>query len=98
MWTFLACPAPGGGRPLDRFLDELDVEAEANFSATLELLQVMDRRYWVRPQFDTLHCINYQGMGRLGLMETRKPIGSLPFLAPQDFNSPCSPVTSRSGT
>jgi len=65
MWTFLACPAPGGGRPLDRFVEELGVEAENNFSAVLEALQVIERKYWIRPQFDVLHGDNYGKMGEI---------------------------------
>ena len=65
MWTFLACPAPGGGRPLDRFVEGLGVEAETNLTATLELLQAVERKYWVRPQFDLLHGRKYRGMGEI---------------------------------
>jgi hypothetical protein len=82
MWTFLACPAPGGGRPLDRFLGELDVEAEVNFTAALELLQVVDRRYWVRPQFDTLHGPNYQGMGEIRFDGDKKTYRVFGFFGP----------------
>lgn len=63
MWTFLACPAPGGGRPVDRFVKELGPEAENNLTATLELLQAVERKHWLRPQFDVLH--GYSGMGEV---------------------------------
>jgi hypothetical protein len=62
MWTFLACPAPGGGLPVDRFVAELGVEAEINLTATLRLLQVAERKYWIRPPFDVLHGPNYKKM------------------------------------
>jgi hypothetical protein len=63
--TLLACPASGGGRPLDRFVAELGDEAEVNLTATLELLLAVERRYWLRPQFDVLHGKKYRGMGEL---------------------------------
>lgn len=44
MWKFLACPSPGGGRPLDRFVEGLGFEAETNLTATLELLQAAERK------------------------------------------------------
>ena len=40
---------------MDRFLEGLGIESEVNFTATLELLQAVERKYWVRPQFDILH-------------------------------------------
>ena len=65
LWTFRSCPAPGGGRPIDRFIDDLGPEAENDLSAILEDLQVMERRLWNRPQFDVLHGKNYKGMGEI---------------------------------
>ena len=65
MWTFLACPAPGGGRPIDRFIAELGVEGENDLSAILEDLQVLERKYWTRPQFDVLKGKKYPGMGEI---------------------------------
>ncbi len=50
---------------MDRFLSELGFEAETNFIATLEMLQVVERKYWTRPQFDVLHGDNYVGMGEI---------------------------------
>ena len=65
MWTFLACPAPGGGKPVDRFVRGLGVEAENDLAAILENLQVLERRFWTRPQFDQLHSQKYTGMGEV---------------------------------
>jgi hypothetical protein len=65
LWTFLSCPAPGGGKPLDRFLAELGPEAENDLSAVLESLAVLERRFWNRPQFDLLHGERYRGMGEV---------------------------------
>jgi hypothetical protein len=50
---------------MGRFLRELGVEAENAFSAVLGALQVLDRKYWLRPQFDVLHGENYHGMGEI---------------------------------
>ena len=50
---------------MDRFVELLGLEAETNLTATLELLQVVDRKYWVRPQFDVLHGRQYHGMGEI---------------------------------
>ena len=65
MWKFLACPAPGGGRPLDRFRADLGPEAENDWSAVMDGLRVLQRKYWSRPQFDVLHGENYAGMGEV---------------------------------
>ena len=65
MWTFLACPAPGGGKPIDRFVAELGPEAENDLTAVLENLRVLDRKYWTRPQFDVLHGKKYKNMGEV---------------------------------
>jgi hypothetical protein len=65
MWTLLACPAPGGGRPVDRFIAQLGVEAENDLTAILENLAVLERRFWVRPQFDQLRGKKYAGMGEV---------------------------------
>ncbi len=65
MWTLLACPAPGGGKPIDKFVTELGVEAETSLSATLELLLAVERKYWIRPQFDVLHGEKYARMGEV---------------------------------
>jgi len=55
MWIFLACPAPGGGRPIDRFVSELEDESVNEFAAVLEGLQCLERHQWKRPQFDLLN-------------------------------------------
>lgn len=65
LWTFLSCPAPGGGRPICRFISELGPEAENDLSAILENLSVLKREYWIRPQFDVLHGKSYHGMGEV---------------------------------
>ena len=65
LWTFLACPGSGGGRPVDRFIAELGPEAENDLSAILDALRVLDRKYWNRPQFDVLHGEKYKGMGEV---------------------------------
>ena len=65
MWTFLACPAPGGGRPIQRFVGELGPEAENDLMAILDDLAVLERRYWTRPQFDQLRGKKYSGMGEV---------------------------------
>ena len=81
-WTFLACPATGGGRPLDRFMAELGFEAENSFTATLELLQAVERRYWVRPQFDILQGSKYQRMGEIRFSGDDKTYRVFGFFGP----------------
>jgi hypothetical protein len=63
MWTFLACPSPGGRKPVDEFVSGLGPEAENDLTAVLEHLQVLERKYWTRPQFDVLHGKKFKGMG-----------------------------------
>jgi hypothetical protein len=82
MWTFLACPAPGGGRPMERFVEELGVEAENNLTATLELLQVAERKYWVRPQFDILHGPDYGRMGEVRFSGDKKTYRIFGYFGP----------------
>ena len=65
LWTFSACPAPGGGRPISKFVLELGPEAENDLAAVLDNLRVLERKYWGRPQFDVLHGKNYAGMGEV---------------------------------
>ena len=65
MWTFFACPAPGGGRPMNRFIADLGVEGETAFAAVVDGLRLLERKYWTRPQFDVLHGKRYQGMGEI---------------------------------
>lgn len=65
MWTFLAYSAPGGGKPIDRFVSALGPEAENDLAAVLENLQVLERKYWNRPQFDVLHGQKYKDMGEV---------------------------------
>ena len=65
MWRFQACPAPGGGRPIDRFIAGLGPEAENDLTAILEQLQVLKREDWGRPQFDVLHGKKYKAMGEI---------------------------------
>ena len=65
MWTILACAAPGGGRPIDRFVADLGAEAENNLVATLDYLRLVERKYWIRPQFDVLHGESYARMGEV---------------------------------
>jgi hypothetical protein len=65
MWTFFACPAPGGSKPIERFVAGLGPEAENDLAAVLEHLQVLDRKYWNRPQFDVLHGKKYKNMGEV---------------------------------
>lgn len=64
-WRYLVCPAPGGGRPVDKFVAELGPEAENDLAAILEDLQVLERKFWRRPQFDILHGNNYHGLGEV---------------------------------
>jgi hypothetical protein len=63
LWRVLACPAPGGGRPVDRFVLGLGPQAENAFTVVLGDLSTLDRRFWLRPQFDVLH--GYPGMGEI---------------------------------
>jgi hypothetical protein len=63
MWTFKACELPGGGRPIERFVESLGDEAENDLMAIVEALQHLERRFWTRPQFDILS--GYDGMGEI---------------------------------
>jgi hypothetical protein len=83
LWTFRSCPAPGGGRPIDRFIDDLGPEAENDLSAILEDLQVMERRLWNRPQFDVLHGKNYKGMGEIRFDGENKTYRLFGWFGPQ---------------
>jgi hypothetical protein len=65
MWKLLACPAPGGGHPVDRFVAGLGIQAEVNLTATLELLLAVERKYWGRPHFDVLHGKQYKSIGEV---------------------------------
>ena len=79
----MACPAPGGGRPIDRFVVELGIEAENNLTAILEALQVMDRKYWNRPQFDVLHGKQYKGMGEIRFSGENKTYRLFGYFGPK---------------
>jgi hypothetical protein len=83
LWTFLACPSPGGGRPVGRFLLELGPEAENNLGAILDNLAVLERRYWVRPQFDVLHGKAYRGMGEVRFDGENKTYRLFGYFGPQ---------------
>jgi hypothetical protein len=82
MWVFLACPAPGGGRPLDRFVGELGPEAENELSAVLDILRALERKYWTRPTFDLLHGKKYRGMGEIRFYGDNKTYRILGFFGP----------------
>jgi hypothetical protein len=82
MWTFLACPAPGGGRPLDRFVQDLGDEAVNNLTAVLEALQVIERKYWIRPQFDVLS--DYSKMGEIRFDGDKKTYRVFGYFGPQN--------------
>ena len=82
MWVFLACPAPGGGRPIDRFVGELGPEAENELSAVLDILRVLERRYWTRPTFDLLHGKKYRGMGEIRFDGDNKTYRIFGFFGP----------------
>jgi len=86
MWVFLACPAPGGGRPLDRFIAELGEDAENNLSAILEYLQVLERKYWTRPQFDVLHGEKYRRMGEIRFDGEKKTYRIFGYFGPEKLN------------
>jgi hypothetical protein len=65
MWTFLACPAPGGGRPVTRFIQSLGPQAENDLNAILDGLRVSDRKFWTRPHFAWLVGKKYKGLGEV---------------------------------
>ena len=83
LWTFLACPAPGGGKPISRFLLALGPEAENDLAAILDNLRVLERKYWTRPQFDVLHGKNYQGMGEFRFNGEGKAYRIFGYFGPQ---------------
>ena len=85
MWTYLACPAPGGGRPIDRFVAELGPEAENDMAAVLDTLRVLERKYWTRPQFDVLHGKKYSGMGEVRFDGENKTYRAFGFFGPSRF-------------
>jgi hypothetical protein len=82
MWTFLSCPAPGGGKPIDRFIADLGPEAENDLTAILEELIVLERRFWTRPQFDQLHGDRYRGMGEIRFDGERKAYRLFGYFGP----------------
>jgi hypothetical protein len=83
LWKFCACPAPGGGRPIDRFVDELGPEAENAFSTVLGDLSNLERRFWTRPQFDVLHGPSYHGMGEVIFSGDGKTYRVFGYFGPQ---------------
>ena len=84
LWTFLACPAPGGGRPISRFLLQLGPEAENDLSA-IDNLGVLGRRYWRRPQFDELTGKKYKGMGEVRFDGEKKTYRLFGYFGPKRF-------------
>ncbi len=82
MWTILASPAPGGGKPINRFVAELGAESENNLTAILENLRVLERRFWTRPQFDVLHGNGYERMGEIRFSGDRKAYRIFGYFGP----------------
>jgi hypothetical protein len=85
LWTFLACPAPGGGRPISRFLLQLGPEAENDLAAILDNLGVLERQYWRRPQFDVLTGKSYKGMGEVRFDGEKKTYRLFGYFGPKRF-------------
>jgi hypothetical protein len=83
MWTILACPAPGGGKPVDVFVARLGPQAHNAFSTVLGDLATLERRFWVRPQFDVLHGDNYREMGEIRFKGENKQYRVFGFFGPQ---------------
>jgi hypothetical protein len=86
MWTILACPSPGGGRPLNRFVADLGPQAENGFAAVLDVLRTLDRRFWTRPQFDLLHGKKYKGLGEIRFDGESKTYRVFGYFGPDRFH------------
>ncbi len=77
----MACPAPGGGKPVDEFRDKLEEEAYQNFYAVLDGLAKIERNFWRRPQFDVLH--GYPNMGEILFSGDKKTYRVFGYFGPR---------------
>jgi hypothetical protein len=84
-WTLFACPAPGGGRPISKFLFQLGPEAENDLAAILDNLRVLERQYWRRPQSDVLTGKKYKGIGEVRFDGEKKTYRLFGYFGPRRF-------------
>jgi hypothetical protein len=82
VWTFLACPNPGGGKPINRFIQGLGDEALADLINVMSFLEHLDRDQWKRPEFDVLTGVNYRGMGEIRFYGERKKYRLFGYFGP----------------
>jgi hypothetical protein len=68
---------------VDQFVVGLGDEAEANLTAVLQLLAVVERKYWVRPQFDVLQGRKYRSMGEIRFDGERKTYRLFGYFGPE---------------
>jgi hypothetical protein len=83
LWTLLSCPAPGGGKPIDRFIASLGAEAENDLFAVLGHLEVLERKFWMRPAFDGItKGKKYRDMGEVRFSGENKTYRLFGFFGP----------------